>query len=426
MSVLHGPNRRELIGAAVASATAGAALAERRLPPGSAAPDDTRYWAAIAAQFDRPAGVVQLENGNWGAMARPVLAAYQRKTAMVNGATSFYSRRSFAADFARLRARAAGMLGVSPDEIVFTRGATEALQTLIGGYNRLRPGDGLLYADLDYDSMQAAFRTVAARNQARLVTIALPEPATHQGLIDAYTQALEANPHVRLMLLTHVSHRTGLVLPVREIVAMARTRNVDVIVDSAHAWGQLDFALPDLDADFVGLTCQKWIGAPMGVGIAYVRRNRLDAISRNMSEDAPDPDTLTRRVHTGTANFAAFLAVEDAFNYHQAIGAKAKEARLRYLRDRWAEPLRRHGGIDILTPSDPRLTCALTSFRLAGRTTVADNRAIAARMLEQHRIFVVDREGPARGACVRVTPAIFTSEDDIDRLSAALRQMSRA
>ena len=257
------------------------------------------------------------------------------------------------------------------------------------------------------------------------MTIALPEPATYQGIIDSYEAALKAHPKVRLMLLTHVSHRTGLVLPVREIVAMARQHGVDVIVDSAHAFGQLDFRVDDLGADFVGFTCQKWIGAPLGVGLLYIRRNRLDAIDLSIGEDPGAHDTIQQRVHTGTTDLAALLTVSDALDFHHSIGTRAKEARLRHLRDLWAEPARDIAGIEVLTPRDPRMTSALTSFRLAGVTGMADNRAVAKQLLDRFGIFTVERDGPARGACVRVTPGVFTSSDDVARLVTALKALRR-
>ncbi|MBT9445641.1 MAG: aminotransferase class V-fold PLP-dependent enzyme [Hyphomonadaceae bacterium] len=376
--------------------------------------------------YDVTDEVIQLENGNWGMMARPVQTAYEHHLRVVNRRGSFYGRREYPADFEVVRARVARSLGVAVEEIALTRGATEALQCLIGGYNRLRPGDAVLHADLDYDSMQTAMAWLKARRGADLVTIALPEPATHQSLIDAYAAALAANPRVRLLLLTHVSHRTGLVLPVAEIVEMARARGVDCIVDSAHAWGQIDFTLPDLKADFVGLNAHKWIGAPVGVGVLYCRRERIADIDPFMGEPQTDDEDVRARVHTGTANFAAFLSVPDALDMHDAIGPAYKAARLRSLRDRWAEQVRGYGAIEVLTPRDPRLTCAITSFRLRGRTTPRENAALARELLEKHRIFTVHRTGVARGACVRVTPACFTSEDDIDRLVSALRLLGRA
>ena len=389
--------------------------------PAGARPDDEGHWASVAAQYDVVDDIIQLENGNWGMMARPVLAQYEAAVRRVNRATSYYARRGLVPDLTAVRARVAVKLGVAPEEIAFTRNATEALKALIGGYNRLRPGDAVLYADLDYDSMQACCDSLKKSRGVDVVRIALPEPATYQGLIDCYEAALKANPRVRLILLTHVSHRTGLVLPVREIVAMARARGVDTIVDAAHSWGQLDFSLPDLDVDFVGLNLHKWIGAPLGVGALYIRKAKVDLIDPDVANAPPFAANAQARVHTGTVDFAAQLTVPAALDFQHAIGDAARAGRLRYLRDRWAETLRGTRGLEILTPADARLHGGITSFRFCGRTSEADNAAIAKRLLDDYRIFSVQRSGPAAGACVRITPALFNSSRDMDRLVDAVK-----
>jgi isopenicillin-N epimerase len=404
------------------------AAARPQKPPVEVSPDalatDERYWRSIASHYEVTSEVVQLENGNWGICTQSVLAAYERQLQAVNRRNSFYVRREFAGDYERIRARIAAALGVDSDEIALTRGATEALQALIGGYNGLRPGDAVLYCDLDYDSMQSAMNWLTARRGVEVVRIALPEPATYQGLIDAYAAALDAHPRVRLILLTHLSHRTGLVLPIKEIVAMARARGVDAIVDSAHAWGQIDFSVRDLGMDFAGFNLHKWMGAPLGVGVLYIRRARIAQVDVFMASDEHSPDDVQARVHSGTTNFAAFLTVPDALNFQETIGIAAKEARLRYLRDLWAERLRGHGRLEVLTPSDRRLHGGITSFRLKDRTSAADNVALAKQLLDQFGIFSVHRTGVAAGACVRITPAMFTSRDHIDRLVHALEAIA--
>ena len=416
-------SRRQMMMAAAMIPVAGRLDAAPRVS--GAQPDDESYWAGIAAQYDVVPDIVQLENGNWGMMARPVLERYQAAVQRVNRETSYYARRGLGPDLMAVRTRVAAKLGVEPEEIAFTRNATEALKALIGGYNRLRPGDAVLYADLDYDSMQACCDALQRSRGVDIVRIALPEPATHQGLIDCYAAALDANPRVRMILLTHLSHRTGLVVPVREIVAMARARGIDAIVDAAHSWGQLDFTLPDLDADFVGLNLHKWIGAPLGVGALYIRKTKVDLIDPDPANAPPFAANSQARVHTGTVDFAAQLTVPAALDFQDTIGDHARTARLRFLRDRWAEELRAMSGLEILTPPNPRLYGGITSFRFAGRTSAEDNVAIAKRLLDEHRIFTVHRTGPARGACVRVTPALFNSSADVDLLVEAVRSLLR-
>lgn len=414
--------RAMLAGAAVVPVAANAASA---LPTaGPKGPDDEAYWGAIAAQYDVNRSIIPLENGNWGVMARPILAAYERAVERVNRDNSFYARRGFAADQSAIRAQVAAALGADPTEIAFTRNATEALRILIQNYNRLKPGDAVLYADLDYDAMQGYFDGLRKSRGVEVIKIALPEPATHQGLIDTYARAFDAHRNIRLVLLTHLSHRTGLVIPLAEIVALAKSRGIDAIVDAAHSWGQVEGSPVAAGADFVGFNMHKWVGAPLGVGAFYIRRDRLDAIDVDPANGASTTDTAEARVHTGTVDMAAQLTVPDALKFQAAIGTPARAARLRWLRDRWAGAVRGVDGIEILTPTDPRLHGGITSFRLRGRTSVADNVALAKTLLDEFGIFTVHRIGVAKGACVRVTPALFTTPEDVDALVRALRALA--
>jgi len=406
--------RRNLLGTAALATTA----------PVFAASEDR--WDEVAAQYDVTRKIVQLEHGNWGMMAKPVLTAYRAQVERVNRDTSFYARREMPGEIEAIRARVAREMGVATGEIAFTRNATEAMRALILGYNRLRPGDAVLHADLDYDSMQASIESLKARRGVDVIKIALPLPASHQALIDAYAAAFVAHPNVRMVLLTHVSHRTGLVLPVAEIAALARSKGIDAIVDAAHSVGQIDFRLPDLGADFIGINLHKWIGAPLGVGAICIRGGRLADIDVDPAEPDPAPDDIRARVHIGTPDYAAQLSVPVALDFQASLGLAAKEARLKALRDRWVHPARNIRGVEILTPDDPRCYGVITSFRLSDRTSHADNVALARLLLEKYGIFTVHRDGLASGSCVRVTPALATRMADVDRLAAALGEIARS
>ncbi|WP_017670927.1 aminotransferase class V-fold PLP-dependent enzyme [Blastomonas sp. AAP53] len=419
-------NRRSMMtgAAALAAAPLTSPLVRAASPIGAIAADDEAYWARVAAQYDRPEGVTQLENGNWGMMARPVLAQYQQAVGRVNRDTSFYARRGMGRDLMAAQQRLAAELGVDANEIVFTRNATEALKGLIGGYNRIGAGTAVLCADLDYDSMQASLVNAARLRGARVVRIDLPEPATHDAVLAAYDAAFSAHPDLKLVLLTHISHRTGLMLPVRAIADMARARGIDTILDAAHSLGQVDYRLRDLGADFIGFNLHKWIGAPLGVGAMYIRAGRLDAIDPDLADDHARLDRISSRVHTGTVDFAALLTLPAALDFQAAIGAGPRENRLRGLRDRWVKQVREHPDITVLTPDDPRMHGAITSFRVRGCTTDADNRAVAQALLETHGIFTVQRGGVAKGSCVRVTPGLCNAMADVDALAKALLELA--
>lgn len=384
---------------------------------------DEAYWRRVALHYRVSPDFTNLEAGYFGMMASPVLAEYHRQIDRVNIESSHYARGKWNEESAAALTRLANFLGAAPEELVFTRNATEALQRLIVQYNGLRPGDEVMYADLDYNAMQFAMDALAELRGVSVVRIEFPEPATRDNVMSMYADALTRHPKVRLLLLTHLNNKTGLIIPTREIVALARSRGVDTIVDAAHSFGQVDITLDDIGADFVGLNLHKWLGAPIGVGAMYIKAGRLADIDRMLGDDGP-LDRIESRMHTGTTNFATWLTVPAALDFHDAVGPAYKAARLRLLRDTWVSAVRGTQGIDILAPDDHDLVAAITSFRLHGRTTKDENQAIVRELFEQHRLFTVWRTGLSRGDCVRVTPALYNTPADAARLAQALTAMA--
>lgn len=425
-------SRRQFVGSAGVTAALIAATpagAEQDPVPAPAGPPeqvarDEAFWRRVATQYRVSTAVTNLENGYWGVMAAPVLAAYRAHLERVNTEGVYYIRTTYGQELEAARARVAAAVGAGVDEIAFTRGATEAMQVLIGGYNRLKPGDAVLYGDLDYQGMQYAMNWLQERRGVRVVKVAMPEPATAARLLDTYATALDANRDVRMLLLMHCSHKTGLIFPVPELVALARARGVDVLVDAAQSWGQIPFDVTSLGADFVGLTLQKWIAGPVGLGAVYIRKARLGDIDRMMSDEDNPAGSILSRVHSGTANFAAMLTAPAALAFHEQIGPANKTARLRYLRDRWVSAVRHLPGVEILTPDEPGRAGGMTSFRLDG-TSTAHNQQLVETLRDRYRLFTARRTGIARGDCVRVTPALYNSVADVDRLAAAITELAR-
>jgi isopenicillin-N epimerase len=385
---------------------------------------DEAYWRRVAAYYRVSSDFTNLEAGYFGMMAAPVLSAYHRHVDRVNLESSHYARRGYDADLEASRKRLAEFLGAAPDEIAFTRGATEALQRLITQYNKLRPGDVVMYADLDYNAMQFAMNWLAERRGVTVARLAIPEPASRENVLQAYADAFRANPGVKLLLLTHLNNKTGLIIPVKELVAMARAQGADTIVDAAHSFGQVPLSLDDLGADFVGMNLHKWLGAPIGVGAIHIKQARLGDVDRMLADEASPAGSIASRVHTGTANFAAYLSLPTALDFHTAIGPAFMAARLRYLRDRWVTAVRGTRGIDVLTPDESGMVAALTSFRLHGRGGREENQQVVRELLERHRLFTVWRTGVAKGDCVRVTPALYNLPAEADRLASALTSIA--
>jgi isopenicillin-N epimerase len=418
---LHG----SAVAALAATHSLGAQAAVPGLPATPAAAGDEAYWRKVAEHYEVSADFTNLENAYYGIMSKPVSEDFKRNIDILNRDNSRFLRREFDRDgIEAIRVQLAQHLGAPVEEIAITRGATESLQNLISNYKLLKPGDTILHADLDYDAMIYAMNDLAERHGARVGIIRIPEPATRQSVLDAYEQALRDNPRARLLLLTHISHRTGLVFPVDEITRMARQRGVDVILDVAQSWGQIDYRLSELQADFIGGNLHKWIGAPLGLGFIYVRKARLADIGVHLGDRDYQATDIRSRVHSGTLNAASIMTVPKALQMHAQIGAAAKGARLRHLRDYWVGQARSIDKVEILTPDTPGMYGAVTSFRIKGIAAPEQNTALARRLMDEFGIFTVVRHGPIGGSCIRVTPALFTQTAQLDKLVAALRKIA--
>lgn len=384
---------------------------------------DEQFWKGIAGRYDVEPGPVNLENGYFGRMTREVMEEYRRNIEYVNRSNAVYVRRQFDThDSGRIHAHLAQLLEVSTQEIAITRCASESLQSLIRNYNQLQPGDQVLICDLDYISVQSAMRWLAKSRGVEVIEISHTHPATYEGLIDSYRLALEQHPRLKLMALTHVTHRTGLVMPVKAIADLAKEHGVDVILDGAHALGQLDFKLDELGVAFAGYNLQKWIGAPLSLGFIYVARERISAVDPDMGDTRYAADDILSLVPYGTPNIPAWMTLPKVFEEHLAMGGAAvKGARLSYLRDLWVKPTRALEHIEILTPDDPRLYCGITALRF---TRQADQQHMAERLLSEYNLLTVARQGAACGPCVRVTPGFTTSAADMELLVEALQELN--
>ena len=387
---------------------------------------DEGFWTIVSGLYSQSNAFTNLDNGYWGAMADPVKAMFYHWTDRINSETSVLLRERGPEALECVRQSVADALGCKTEEIALTRGATEAMLALISGYNRLMPGDVVLYCDLDYPAMRHAMEWLRERRQATPVGFSIPEPASRDNVLAAYAYMLKRYPRSRLVLLTHVSHSTGLVMPVRELSDLARKAGAEVIVDAAHSWGQMEFNVASLDAPFAAFNLHKWIGAPLGCGCLYIRSGSLPAIDPYFGDrDYPSTDVRSR-IHTGSPNFAAWLTIPAALQLHLRISATAKEARLRHLRDHWVRQARELRGINILTPDDPAMVAGMTAFRIEGHTTSDDNQDIVNALRDLHGVYTVRRHGPSKGDVVRVTPAIYTTTAELDQLIEGLRALTRS
>ncbi|POF39203.1 class V aminotransferase [Pseudomonas laurylsulfativorans] len=391
-------------------------------------PDNTRrardeaFWQTFADRYDVEPGPLNLENGYFGRMSRTVVEEYQRNIELINRSNSVYVRQRFEQDDSlKIRAQLARLIGVPAGSIALTRNASEGLQSLIRNYSRLQPGDQVLVCDLEYDTVKGAMRWLARNRGVEVVEIEHTHPATFDSLLNTYRETFARHPRLKLMALTHVTHRTGLVMPVQAIAAAAKEHGIDVILDGAHALGQIEFDLTELGIYFAGFNLHKWIGAPLTLGFIYIAPERLADIDPDMGEMHYPPTDIRARTSYSTPNIPALLTLPLVLEEHWAMGgAAAKGTRLNYLRNLWVREVRGLRGIEVLTPDDPRLYCGITSMRF---TQQADQQLMVERLLNDYNLFTVVRSGAACGPCIRVTPGLTSTADHMQHLITALKEL---
>ncbi|WP_025858442.1 aminotransferase class V-fold PLP-dependent enzyme [Pseudomonas sp. CHM02] len=384
--------------------------------------DNELHWQAIAQRYPLEPGPINLENGYFGRMSRAVQAHYLEQVAFINRSNSLHVRQQFErGENDAIRRQLAGLIDADPTAVAFTRNATEALQSLIRNYNRLRPGDQVLISDLEYDTVKGAMRWLANYRGVEVIELSHTHPANFDSLVQTYRDAFVQYPRLKLMALTHVTHRTGLVMPVAAIAQAAREHHIDVILDGAHALGQIEFNLAELGIQFAGFNLHKWIGAPLTLGFLYIAPERLADIDPDMGEFHYPATDVRARTPYSTPNFPALMTLPLVFEEHRQLGgAAAKGARMNYLRDLWVSKVRALSRIEVLTPDDPRLYCGITAFKFVGR----DQQVMVDRMLRDYDLFTTTRTGAAFGTCIRVTPGLLTSAANINVLVNAINKLN--
>lgn len=412
-------NKRELLkGAAALSLGAllrGGALAQA---PAALARDED-FWTALRAHYPTGNRFINLENGYYCFQPDSILDAFFNNVRAVNGEASHYMRTRQDEGALKARTALARLAGCPVDEVIVTRNTTESLDTVINGID-WKPGDEAVMATQDYGSMIDMFTLQARRHGMvnRIVEVPL-HPRSDAEVVDVYRSAL--SDRTRLLMVSHIVGGTGQVLPVAAICDMAHERGVPVMVDGAHSFAHLDFRIPDLRCDYYGASLHKWLSAPLGAGMLYVRRDRIAGLWPMYGDASMADDDICKLNHRGTHPVHTDLTLANAIAFHDGIGSARKLARLRYLHAYWVDRVRGLPGIRLNTPAQPERTCAIANVGLEGMRP----SALAKALMDDYGIYTVAIErGTVQG--VRVTPQLYTSPAELDALVAALTALSRA
>lgn len=395
----------------------GGILASHPGNPEAIAADET-FWGEVARAFTVDRSLVNLNNGGVSPSPAFVQNAMKRHLDYSNQAPTYTMWQILEPQREAIRSRMAKEWGVDTEEIAFTRNASEGLQTCQFGFD-LEAGDEVLTTTQDYGRMLTTFRQRERREGIKMVQIQLPVPAEDpEEIVRRFEEAI--TPRTRLILMCHMINLTGQILPVREVTAMARRHGIPVIVDGAHALAHFAFKLSDLECDNYSTSLHKWLFAPHGTGLLYVRRSEIENLWPLMAApDRMDSD-IRKFEEIGTHPAANTVAIAEALTFHQSIGADRKTARLIYLRDYWANRLLENDRVSLNTSQKPGFACGIANVHVEG----LDTKQLSEWLWNQHRIINVPiLHAEFQG--LRISPSVYTTLEELDRFSEAMEYAMR-
>jgi isopenicillin-N epimerase len=376
------------------------------------------FWFQVGQAFTVDRSIINLNNGGVSPSPRIVQDAVKRHLDYSNNAPAYTMWQVLEPQRETVRERLAAAFGADKEEIALTRNASEGLQICQFGID-LKRGDEVLTTDQDYPRMLNAFKQRERRDGIVLKQFSIPTPCDDPSLlVDLFRRNI--TPKTRLILVSHMIFLTGQILPVREIVALARSKGIPAIVDGAHALAHFVFKLSDLDCEYYASSLHKWLFAPHGTGLLYVRRDRIADLWPLMAAEPKQDADIRKFEEIGTHPAANYLAVAEALTFHEGIGPKRKQARLIYLRDYWAHRLLRHDRVRLHTSLKPVLACGFATVQIDG----VDSTRLAEWLWEEHHILVSaivhpDFEG------VRISPSVYSTLPELDRFIDAMEHVIR-
>ena len=376
---------------------------------------DESYWREIQQGYTADRGLINLNNGGVSPSPTVVQDALKRHLDFSNTSPAYSMWRILEPQKETVRRRMARFFNCDTEEIALTRNASEGLQICQNGFD-LKAGDEVLTTTQDYGRMIATFKQRECRDGIVMKQFKIPVPAENENEI---VRLFEKNitPKTKLILMCHMINITGQILPVKKVVRMAKKYNIPVIVDGAHTFAHFDFNIDDLECDYYATSLHKWLCAPFGTGMLYVRKNKIVDLWPMQAAWGSEckKDDIRKFEEIGTHPCPNKIAIGDALTFHQGIGSKNKEARLIYLRDRWAKRLLKNDRIKLHTSLKPGKGCAIATVEIKG----IDTSAVAKELWDKYRIFVVAINHAEFTGC-RVTPHVYTTIEEIDRFSDAM------
>ena len=393
--------------------------AEKRishLSPLEAATDED-YWSVIQQAFTVNPSIINLNNGGVSPSPRVVQEAVERYNKLSNEGPSYYMWRILDQGREPLRQKLADLAGCDPEEIAINRNSTESLNTVIFGLN-LKPGDEVIGTKQDYPNMINAWRQREMRDGIKYKQISFNYPIENdEEIVEGYKNAI--TDKTKIIHITHIVNWVGQILPVRKIARMAHEHGIEVICDSAHAFALLDFTIPELEVDYWGTSLHKFLSAPIGSGMMWIKKEKIEKIWPLVCNDKPHSADIRKFETLGTRSFPIEQGIGEAVNFQNAIGNKRKEERIRYLKNYWAERVKEVPRVKINTSLKSAYSCSICGVSIDGMTP----GELDAALFNDYKIHTVGIVWE-NISCVRITPHVYTKIKDLDKLVKAITEIA--
>ena len=381
--------------------------------------NDSDFWLWVKESYSVSDNVINLNNGGVSPQPSVVQETQNKYNAMCNEAPSYYMWRILDAGREPLRENLAELAGCSPEELAINRNSTEGLNTIIFGLN-LKKGDEVVLNKYDYPNMMNAWKQREKRDGIKLVWVDMEFPMENEEEI-ANLYISKFTDKTKIVHLTHIINWVGQVIPTKAIARAAHKRGIEVIVDGAHSFAQLDYKIPELECDYFATSLHKWLCAPFGSGLMYIRKDKISNVWALLSNDNPDGDNIRKFESLGTRSFAKEMAIGSALSFHNTIGTKRKQERLQFLRNYWMERVKDIKGVKFYNSFKPEFTCALANIHFENK----DASDLDAFLWNNYKIHTVGiKHEKVNG--VRITPNVYTSEKELDKLVKAIHKFSKS
>jgi isopenicillin-N epimerase len=378
---------------------------------------DEDYWFNIREAFTVDRTMINLNNGGVSPAPRIVMDTEIRYLEMQNMNPTYYMWRILDPGVETCRRRLAKTFGCDPEEIAITRNASEALEIVQFGLD-LKAGDEVITTNQDYPRMISSWQQRERRDGIVLKQLKFPVPPPS---LDFLAKLVEdaVTPKTKVIHICQITNRTGQIFPVKKICQMGRARGIEVIIDGAHAFTQFPFKHEDLDCDYYGTSLHKWLLAPIGTGMLYVRKSKIPKIWPMMGADDSLHNDIRKFEQIGTHPASQRNAIAEAINFHDSIGAERKAERFRYLRRRWSDELRTLPGVKILNSDDPEQSCGIGFISVDGM----DAGKLVAYLWSKYRVWTTSFNSPGEYQGLRITPNVYTTLEEVDTFVEAMKEV---